>query len=126
MAEPLSPSHQPGAASRRNEWSALLECASPSRNRQRLAGFLRSVDWARLLTLAEEHGVAGHLTASLRGLEEDLIPPEIRQALVDRRDAQNFYFEADGGAVSHIGPVHLGGNRRPCRKRASARGASLR
>src|ERR1700730_2393146 len=88
MAEPLSPSQQPGAASRRNEWSALLECASPSRNRQRLAGFLRSVDWARLLTLAEEHGVAGHLTASLRGLEEDLIPPEIRQALVDRRRAQ--------------------------------------
>src|SRR6202043_3544440 len=88
MAEPLSPSQQPGAASRRNEWSALLECASPSRNRQRLRGFLRSVDWARLLTLAEEHGVAGHLTASLRGLEEDLIPPEIRRALVDRRRAQ--------------------------------------
>jgi hypothetical protein len=88
MAEPLSPSHQPGAASRRNEWSALLECVSPSLDRQRLAGFLRSVDWARLLALAEEHGVAGHLTAGLRGLGEDLIPPEIRQALVDRRRAQ--------------------------------------
>jgi hypothetical protein len=88
MAEPLAPAHQPGAAPFRSEWSALLECASPSRNRQRLAGFLRSVDWARLLTLAEEHGVAGHLTASLRGLEEDLIPPETRQALVDRRRAQ--------------------------------------
>ena len=91
MAEPLSPSQQSGAASRGNEWSALLECASPSQDRQRLRGFLRSVDWARLLTLAEEHGVAGHLTASLRGLEEGLIPPEIRQALVDRQRAQIFF-----------------------------------
>src|SRR6202521_3726679 len=90
MAEPLSPSHQSGA-SFRNEWSALLECASPSHDRQRLRGSLRSVDWPRLLTLAEEHGVAGHLAASLRGLGEDLIPPEIRQALADRRRAQAFF-----------------------------------
>src|SRR6266403_4091265 len=90
MAEPLSPAQQPGAASRRNEWSALLECASPSCDGQRLRGLLRSVDWARLLTLAEEHGVAGHLAASLRGLEEGLIPPETRQALVDRKREQNF------------------------------------
>src|SRR6266436_8712828 len=91
MAEPLSPTQQSGAASRRNEWSALLECASPSHDGQRLAGLLRSVDWARLLTLAEEHGVAGHLAASLRGLEEGLIPPETRQALVDRKREQNFF-----------------------------------
>src|SRR6266481_1202359 len=90
MAEPLSPAHQSGAASRRNEWSALLECASPSHDGQRLAGLLRSVDWARLLFLAEEHGVAGHLAASLRGLEAGLIPPETRQALVDRQRAQIF------------------------------------
>src|SRR5882762_1654364 len=90
MAEPLSPSQQSRAASRTKEWSALLECASPSHDRQRLRGFLRSVDWPRLLALAEEHGVTGHLTASLRGLEEDLIPPEIRQALVDRQRAQIF------------------------------------
>src|SRR6202521_1993653 len=90
MAEPQFPSHQSGA-SFRNEWSALLECASPSHDRQRLRGSLRSVDWARLLTLADEHGVAGHLTASLRGLEEDLIPPEIRQRLADRRRVQVFF-----------------------------------
>src|SRR5882757_8347373 len=90
MAEPLSPSQQSGAASRRNEWSALLECASGSHDRQRLRGFLRSVDWTRLLALAEDHGVTGHLTASLRGLEEDSIPPEIRKALVDRQRAQIF------------------------------------
>src|SRR6266481_6368400 len=87
MADPLSASHLFGA-SFRNEWSVLLECASPSCDGQRLRGLLGSVDWARLLILAEEHGVAGHLTASLRGLKEDLIPPEIRQALVDRQRAQ--------------------------------------
>src|SRR5712691_9781611 len=91
MAEPLLASHLSGAAAFRNEWSALLECASPSHDQQRLRGFLRSVDWARLLTLAEEHGVAGHLTASLRGLGEDVIPPEIRPALVDRQRAQIFF-----------------------------------
>src|SRR5258708_32232918 len=120
MPEPLSPSQQSGAASFRNEWSALLECASPSHDRQRLAGFLRSVDWPRLLILAEDHGVAGHLTASFRGLEEDLIPSEIRQALADRQRAQIVFtlrltaelfsildrFTAEGiGALVVKGPV---------------------
>jgi Uncharacterised nucleotidyltransferase len=91
MAEPLLASHLSGAASFRNEWPALVECASPSHDRQRLAGFLRSVDWARLLILAEEHGVAGHLAASLRGLDWDLVPGEIRRALVERRRAQIFF-----------------------------------
>src|SRR6266849_1631619 len=46
MAEPLSPSHLSGIASFTNEWSALLECASPAYDSQRVAGLLRSVDWA--------------------------------------------------------------------------------
>jgi hypothetical protein len=73
-----------------------------------------------LLILAEDHGVAGHLTASLRGLEEDLIPPEIRQALADRQRAQIVFtlrltaelfsildrFTAEGiGALVVKGPV---------------------
>src|SRR5712664_4932929 len=91
MAEPISPSHQFGTALFRNEWSALIEVASPARDRQRLASFLRSSDWARLLILAEEHGVTGHLTEGLRGLEENLVPPEIRQTLIDRQRAQNFF-----------------------------------
>ena len=91
MAEPLSPSQQPGAAAFRNEWSTLLECASPSHDHQRLRGFLRSLDWARLLTLAEEHGVAGHLSACLQGPGEDVIPPEIKPAIVDRQRAQIFF-----------------------------------
>jgi len=91
MAKPISPSHPAGVASYKNEWSALLECASPSHDRHRLAGLLRSADWARLLVLAEAHGVAGHLTACLRSLDEDLVPAEIRQTLVDRQRAQNFF-----------------------------------
>src|SRR5260370_7634331 len=91
MPEPISPSHQFGSAFVRNEWSALLECASPGQDRQRLASLRRSWDWARLFILAEEHGVSGHLMASLRGLEEDLVPPEIRQTLVDRQRAQNVF-----------------------------------
>ena len=91
MAKPISPSHPAGVASIRNEWCALLECASPSHDHQRLVGLLRSADWARLLVLAEAHGVAGHLTACLRSLDEDLVPAEIRQTLVDRQRAQNFF-----------------------------------
>jgi Uncharacterised nucleotidyltransferase len=91
MAKPISPSLSSGIASFRNEWSALLECASPAQNPQRLAGLLRSADWGRLLALAEDHGVTGHLAASLRGLEEDLVPPEIRQALAERHRARNFF-----------------------------------
>ena len=91
MAKPISPSHPAGVASYKNEWSALLECASASYDRQRLVGLLRSADWARLLVLAEAHGVAGHLTACLRNLDEDVVPPEIRQTLVDRRRAQIFF-----------------------------------
>src|SRR5258706_13839203 len=91
MAKPISPSHPAGVASIRNEWPALLECASASYDRQRLVGLLRSADWARLLVLAEAHGVAGHLTACVRSLDEDVVPPEIRQTLVDRRRAQIFF-----------------------------------
>src|SRR5713226_4402721 len=91
MAEPISPSHQFGTALFRNEWSALLEFASPAQDRQRLASLLRSSDWARLLILAEEHGVTGHLTEGLRGIEENLVPPEVRQTLIDRQRAQNFF-----------------------------------
>src|SRR5258708_38185954 len=91
MAEPISPSHQFGTALFRNEWSALLEFASPGQDRQRLASLLRSSDWARLLILAEEHGVSGHLTKGLRGIEENLVPPEVRQTLIDRQPAENFF-----------------------------------
>src|SRR5260370_7213045 len=90
MAESISPPHLAGAASFGHERHAMLECASPARDHQRLGGLLRAADWARLLVLAEEHGVAGHLAASLRDLEENLVPLEIRQTLVDRQRAHVF------------------------------------
>jgi len=91
MADPTSRPHPSGVASFTAEWSALLECASPARDRHRLAGSLASTDWARLLALAEEHGVTGHLASCLRDLEETLVPPEVRELLVERQRAQNFF-----------------------------------
>src|SRR5260370_33110640 len=90
MAEPLSPSHLSAIASFKNEWSALLECTSPAHDRKRLAGALRSMDWTRLLVLAEEHGVTCNVVSCLRDLEENVVPPEIRQTLVDRHREQLF------------------------------------
>ena len=91
MAEPTFRSLPSGVASFKDEWSALLECASPAHDRQRLAGSLASVDWARLLGLAEEHGVTGHLASCLRDLGGTEVPPEFRQSLVERQRAQNFF-----------------------------------
>ncbi len=91
MAELTSPSQASGVASFKNEWAALLECASSACDPRQLAELLKSAAWERLLALAEEHGVEGHVDASLRGFEEALIPPEIKQTLVDRKRAQNFF-----------------------------------
>src|SRR5260370_17688271 len=90
MAESISPAPLSGAASFRHEWPALLECASPARDHQRLPGLLRPADWARLLMLAEEHGEAGHRATSLRDLEENLVPLKISQTLHRRRPARIF------------------------------------
>jgi hypothetical protein len=120
MAETIASSYPSSAVSFRSEWSALLECVSPASDRKRLAGLLRSADWAGLFALAEEHGVAGHLAACVRNSADDLVPPEIRQALVDRHRAQILFtlrltaelfrildrFASEGiGAVVVKGPV---------------------
>ncbi len=88
MAEPISSSPLSGNASFSNEWCVLLECASPGHDPQRLTGLLGSVDWDRLLALAQEHGLTGHLTACMREVAETLVPQEIMQALIDRQRAQ--------------------------------------
>lgn len=69
----------------------LLECASPAPDQLRLTALVQSANWSRLLVLAEEHGVTGHLTRRLRELDETLVPPETRQALLDRQRAQAFF-----------------------------------
>ena len=68
----------------------LLECASPVCDVQRLRELARSVDWARLLVLAQEHGVLGHLAVRSRELDDPLVPAEIRQTLLDGHRAQVF------------------------------------
>jgi Uncharacterised nucleotidyltransferase len=74
-----------------NEWRMLLECASPAPDPQRLSALTPSVDWSRLLTLAEDHGVMGHLTACLSELGEDIVPPATKQALIGRQREQVFF-----------------------------------
>jgi len=91
MAEPMSSSPISGNASFSSEWSALLECASPAHDLQKLASLLRSTDGNRLLVLAEEHGVIGQLAGCLRKLHENSVSPGIRQALADRQRAQIFF-----------------------------------
>jgi hypothetical protein len=120
MSEPIARWHPSDVAAFRTEWSALLECASPSHDLERLAAFVRIVDWTRLLLLAEDHGVNGHLAACLRDLDSHLVPPEIRQTLMDRQRTQNFFtlrltaelfhilerFKSEGiGALVVKGPV---------------------
>jgi Uncharacterised nucleotidyltransferase len=68
----------------------LLECASPAFDSQRFVELTRSADWSRLLVLAEEHGVLGHLAKRLRELDENLVPAEIRRTLLERHRAQVF------------------------------------
>jgi hypothetical protein len=48
------------------------------------------VNGRRLLDLAREHGVLGHLAARLGKLDGDAVPPETRQELLDGQRAQNF------------------------------------
>jgi hypothetical protein len=90
MAEQLSLAPLSNIASFKNEWAALLECASPARDPQRQAALLSAVDWPRLLLLAEEHGVTGHLAASLSDANAVVVPQEIKQELHKRQRAQTF------------------------------------
>jgi hypothetical protein len=88
--EALSELVQPEANAFDGEWAILRECASPVCDTHRLAELAPSLDWARLLLLAEEHGVLGHLAVRLRELREDLVPIEMRQTLLELHRSQIF------------------------------------
>jgi hypothetical protein len=90
MVEPISPAHPADASSFRNEWSVLLAAASPPPDPACLTQLLRSTDASRLILLAEEHGVIGHLAACLGDLNEDALHPRARQLLIDKQRTQNF------------------------------------
>ena len=82
------PPFEPGSI--QNEWPVLLECASPQPDRQKLSALLPAANGPRLLELAGEHGVLGHLAARLGKRDGHTLPPETRQALLDGQRAQNF------------------------------------
>lgn len=86
----LLPSDLSDSISFGSEWSALLACASPSSDGRRFADTLRLVDWPRLLVLAEEHGVVGHLVAHLNAADASQVPQEFRQKLLERHRQQIF------------------------------------
>jgi hypothetical protein len=78
------------SSSIQNEWPVLLECASPQPDAQKLSALVHAANGPRLLELAAEHGVLGHLAARLGKMQGDSLPPETRQALLDGQRAQNF------------------------------------
>jgi hypothetical protein len=88
MAETLSPTNLADVAAFQNEWAALLECASPAPDAERISAALGRANWPRLLLLAEEHGVLGHL-AGVRDTNA-AIPQDAGKELQERQRAQNF------------------------------------
>lgn len=87
----MPPSPRFETNSLQNDWRLLLECASPPPDPEKLSVLLPPVDWSRLLALAEDHGVTGHLTMSLRKLDDSAVPASINQVLLDRQREQIFY-----------------------------------
>lgn len=73
-----------------NEWPVLLECASPQPDAQKLSALLPAANGPRLLELAAEHGVLGHLAARLGKMDGQTLQRETRQVLLDGQRAQNF------------------------------------
>jgi hypothetical protein len=86
----LAPPGRSATASYRDEWAVLLECASATPKPQRLRELALTADWSRLLVLAEEHGVIGHLATRLPELDENIVRADERSALVELHRAQVF------------------------------------
>lgn len=74
------------------EWLALLECANPHTDVPRLNELFRKpLDWRRLLTLADEHGVLPLLTKHIALLDEGGTPAEVRRELRDAARARTLF-----------------------------------
>ena len=78
------------ASSIQNEWPVLLECASSQPDAQKLSALVQMANGPRLLALAAEHGVLGHVAARLGKMDGDSLPRETRQALLEGQRAQDF------------------------------------
>ncbi|PYU68793.1 MAG: hypothetical protein DMG52_30510, partial [Acidobacteria bacterium] len=80
--------HPSDTSAFQHEWPVLLACASPFPETPKLPAMLGAADARRLVALAEEHGVVGHVAASLGKLDKAVLPPELRPALRNRQHAQ--------------------------------------
>jgi Uncharacterised nucleotidyltransferase len=70
------------APSQQAEWLALLQCAAPCPDLNRLAGLVRDpFSWPLFLQHAGEHRVVPLVAAGGRDLDQALIPPELRDKL---------------------------------------------
>lgn len=72
------------------EWPVLLECASPQPDARKLSALAQAANGPRLLELAAEHGVLGHLAARLGKLDGNSVLRETREALLDGQRAHTF------------------------------------
>jgi hypothetical protein len=64
------------------DWLALLACAAPGGNAQRLANLIPNISsWPVLLERAEYHGVAQLLAECMTNLDNAFVPSEIRAKL---------------------------------------------
>jgi Uncharacterised nucleotidyltransferase len=72
----------------RMEWLALLACASPLADPEKITELFRSLNWRVLLQLAEDHGMTGLLEARLRDVDRNPLPAEIQLELQERRRTQ--------------------------------------
>jgi Uncharacterised nucleotidyltransferase len=74
------------------EWRVLLECANPHFATGRLGQLLsESLDWPRLLILAEDQGILPLLTSRLGEPGENVVPMEVRQKLRDSSRSQMLF-----------------------------------
>jgi hypothetical protein len=87
LAEPEAPPPF-GSGTLANEWPVLVGACSESTTCDRINALLRqTVDWPVLLSLAEEHGVIGHLARRIRQIPSGA-PEGIQQELQERSRAQ--------------------------------------
>jgi Uncharacterised nucleotidyltransferase len=90
VPEPLSPTCLSDTRAFEREWDVLRECVSHRRDNEQLRKAFLSINWPRLLLLAEQHGVLGQLAATLNdGVAPD-VPACIKQALLEGQRAQSF------------------------------------
>jgi hypothetical protein len=79
-------------ASAGEQWALLLECAKPRPDPELWAERLRvPLDWAALITFAEDHGVLGLMAARLANSDEKVISVENRDRLRVWRRAHTLF-----------------------------------